>query len=372
MAALPQQLSISLIKNTLGAGTNKLSELCRHVNINIWSSARPYDRRTGNAGPILISRLNVPEFITPEVVPTFGWSAILPVGGADSPFRMGDFVGYNHTAPVPIGVKKRSLNIPAVINPNTEITKFTWDKNNANLILNLTDTTSCFGVYIEGIDPGGVKHRYYFASDNPASSIAWNDRYNRRIFPNIEQWSFTMYFVLVCARKYFSYLLPCPDNLKLRLFPAGVHNGVEYINKAALKFSAWYEYLEITFSVVEKESTDWFCPSDATIDYVVLAYKTDGSFVNLGGENGAEVWGNPRYIQDFKKGLYSYIEIHMREPGSAVYPNLDWSPTINFSGEYRTTGDAGYDKEWIFTFRGGEGDCEVLITALDPRQDRPD
>ena len=370
MAALPQQLSISLIKTTLGAGTNKLSELCRHVNINMFSFARPYDRRTGNAG--LISRLNVPEFITPGAVPASGWSAKLPVGGADSPFRMGDFAGYDHAAPVPIGVKKTSLNIPAVINPNTEITRFAWIKNNTNLILDLTDRTNCFGVYLEGTDPSGVKHRYYFADTDPANSIDWNDRYNRHMFPNIEKWSFTMYFVLVCARKYFSYLLPCPDNLKLRLFPACISNGVEYINKATLKFSAWYEYLEITFSVAAEESPGWFCPDDTTIDYVVLAYKSDGSSVNLGGENGAEVWGYPVYIQDFKKGLYSYIEIRMREPGSAAYPNLNWSPTINYNGTYRTTGSPGYDKEWIFTFRGGEGDCEILITAPDPRQDRPD
>ena len=368
MAALPQQLSISLIKTTLGAGTNKLSELCRHVNINMFSFARPYDRRTGNAG--LISRLNVPEFTTPAAVPTFGWSAILPVGGETSPFKMGDFVGYNHDEPIPLGVKKSDLSVPAVINPNTDSIRIIYTKGSSSLLQSVTNNGNPYGIYIEGTDNTGAKRRFYQVGYDGLYAVVWNSRSLRRMFPNIERWNLTMYFVVILVRR-SSSLNVCPDGTPFRLFPALVHKGIEYINKIPLKFSPYYEYIEVGFYIMPFEPAGYFCPGDTVLDYVMLAYKKDGTSENIYAETGVDVWTEPLIVRDFRKDIYSYIEIRMREPGSRRYPSLNWSPTVNFDGTYRTTGDAGYDKEWIFTFRGGESDCEVRICAPDPNT-RPD
>lgn len=368
MAIIPQELSISLIKNTLSAATNNLGQLCRHANINMWASKRPYDRQTGTAS--YITHFNIPEFTTPAAVPTSDWSPRLPQGGEKSPFKMGDFVGYNHDEGIPLGIKKTDLSIPTVINPNTDVIKIKYTKGIISFLQEVTALGCPYGIYIEGTNHNGAKCRFYSVDYDGLPSFSFSPRSIRKMFPQIEKWNLTLYFVVILIRRY-ALLQLCPDGTPFRLFPAQVHKGVEYINKVPLKFSAYYEYIEVTFSIMPSEPAGYFCPSDTVLDYVVLAYRKDGGYDNLGSETNVDVWREPAFVRDFRKDIYSYIEIRMREPGSSRYPNAQWYPSIQFSGTYRTTGDPNYDLEYIFTFRGGESDCNVLIKAFDSDA-RPD
>lgn len=103
MAALPETgISLSLVKRTLGAASDDLSALCRHANINMFSRHKPvvypgvpledsfWSAAKKNFGIV------IPE-MQDDIVKT-GWRYQRPSGGASSPYRLGDFRGYNHQA----------------------------------------------------------------------------------------------------------------------------------------------------------------------------------------------------------------------------------------------------------------------------------
>lgn len=71
--------SISQIKTVLGSSSSDSATLCKHININKWALFRP------------------DSFMTSE----FPYDIFLPVGGVNSPYRLGDFAGYNHQAKPP-------------------------------------------------------------------------------------------------------------------------------------------------------------------------------------------------------------------------------------------------------------------------------
>lgn len=83
MAALPETgISISLVKQTLAAGTNDVGALCVHPNINKWSGKKPSYYEYGNFS------FNISDGVH--------WDYFRPTGGAAHPYRLGDFRGYDH------------------------------------------------------------------------------------------------------------------------------------------------------------------------------------------------------------------------------------------------------------------------------------
>lgn len=109
--ALPTTgISTSLVKSTIGAATNDVGTLCAHPNINRWSKWKPisYQSLVGLTEDQLKSSncgMIIPSFTTVGALvdyynnnPSLKWEYNKPSGGANSPYRLGDFRGYEHSA----------------------------------------------------------------------------------------------------------------------------------------------------------------------------------------------------------------------------------------------------------------------------------
>lgn len=96
-------ISISQVKNTLNASTNKLSELCTNSNINKWSFKKPLDINKNKIDDIDIYKAdcgfdfnNITTTKVSEVITNAGkftWVYKRPT----CCYRLGDFDGYNHS-----------------------------------------------------------------------------------------------------------------------------------------------------------------------------------------------------------------------------------------------------------------------------------
>lgn len=117
-------ISIADVSAVLGAASSDVGTLCRHSNINIWSRHKPVSyphpedtSRTMSVNPwIGDDPTNAPYGISiPWQAPGSGtfpsqlFSTNIgykrPSGGASSPYRLGDFRGYDHNCVVPYNVE---------------------------------------------------------------------------------------------------------------------------------------------------------------------------------------------------------------------------------------------------------------------------
>lgn len=114
MAALPETgISISLVKQTIGASSNDLGTLCIHPNVNIWAKYKPVtypspitdgisdwwkgqDKMCGIVHPYVAN--------ASQINSTTIYKHKSPIGGSNSPYRLGDFRGYDHNALPPCEV----------------------------------------------------------------------------------------------------------------------------------------------------------------------------------------------------------------------------------------------------------------------------
>ena len=92
MAIIPKTgISVTLIKQVIGAGVNDVGKLCIHKNINKWAEFKPNRVAYGNFGFGLM--------MSDDGYWKFDYQR--PGGGASQPFRLGDFRGYDHGAEAP-------------------------------------------------------------------------------------------------------------------------------------------------------------------------------------------------------------------------------------------------------------------------------
>lgn len=112
-------VSIDDIKNCFGLSTNDLGTLITKANINVWAKYKPtvypspfpddwYKSKNDNYGLNItvdnrVSSWN--ELVAEYSKSNNGYINIYnrPTGGADAPYRLGDFRGYNHNAKPEIG-----------------------------------------------------------------------------------------------------------------------------------------------------------------------------------------------------------------------------------------------------------------------------
>src|SRR5690554_6759920 len=120
MALSTSNVTTSAVRSELGATTNDIADLCTFHNINMWSKRKPVrDARTSvpfnevgmsdNCGLTLyswsgddtkITRYNRPGTWTDQT------------GQHTTPFRLGDFRGYEHTTKNrPLTIRSRPSNI---------------------------------------------------------------------------------------------------------------------------------------------------------------------------------------------------------------------------------------------------------------------
>ena len=109
MALGTTKISTTLVATTLGAGSNDVGTLCSHPHVNPWSRCKPF-YLGGIIGAASVDSphpawgINYSFEIDLEVllylpdIETQNWRYLKPAGTATSPFRLGDFRGYSHTA----------------------------------------------------------------------------------------------------------------------------------------------------------------------------------------------------------------------------------------------------------------------------------
>lgn len=107
-------VSIDDLKNLFGEGSGDLATLCTSPKINVWAKYKPtvypspfpddwYKAKDGNYGLNITVDNRVSSWsalVAEYSKPKNGYSHIYirPSGGATSPYRLGDFRGYNHKA----------------------------------------------------------------------------------------------------------------------------------------------------------------------------------------------------------------------------------------------------------------------------------
>lgn len=107
-------VSIDDLKNLLGEGSSDIATLCTSPKINVWAKYKPTDYnaaftdnwskgKDGNYGLNITVDNRVSSWsalVAEYSKPKNGYSNIYkrPSGGATSPYRLGDFRGYNHKA----------------------------------------------------------------------------------------------------------------------------------------------------------------------------------------------------------------------------------------------------------------------------------
>jgi len=123
-------VSFTDVQNCLGVSNTDLDKLCKATTINMWAKYKPVaknliDTVTGQWDATNNKWLSSATWwkgngntdiggITPLQFNTFsqllsfydgnlnGWTYTRPAGGANTPYRLQDFAGYNHNAPKPI------------------------------------------------------------------------------------------------------------------------------------------------------------------------------------------------------------------------------------------------------------------------------
>lgn len=112
-------ISIDDIKNCFGLSTNDLGTLITKANINVWAKYKPtvypspfpddwYKAKDRNYGINITVNNRVSSWnalVAEYSKANNGYTNIYnrPTGGADAPYRLGDFRGYNHNAKPEIG-----------------------------------------------------------------------------------------------------------------------------------------------------------------------------------------------------------------------------------------------------------------------------
>ncbi|MBK3516714.1 hypothetical protein [Carboxylicivirga marina] len=108
--ALPETgINTTLIRNILAASSNKLSELCKHANVNMYSKRKPITENSNAAewwkGLNNDFGLSVPQYV--EGGTSADWSYTKPM----SAFKMGHFRLYEHNAIPPIANSQQTREI---------------------------------------------------------------------------------------------------------------------------------------------------------------------------------------------------------------------------------------------------------------------
>lgn len=102
------------VSNLIGAGADDTGAVCTSSNINKWARYKPVVNASldssndgkggdGNYGFAIVTATSLSTLVSSFDDGMNGWTYVKPSGGASSPYRLGDFRGYNHRALPPIG-----------------------------------------------------------------------------------------------------------------------------------------------------------------------------------------------------------------------------------------------------------------------------
>lgn len=174
-------ITTTLVANTIGVGSNDTGTLCSSSNINKWSKFKPvkyngtgnfWKAADGNCG-LSITSSNSIAGITNLVNTGTTWIYNKPTGGATSPYRLGDFRGYNHSAESPIAV-----DVPLESYISAGSTQVSMFLNEDDYTVKLSDIDSIkntyFGAYLVGTN-GTTGARMITATSPLISGVTYLD-----------------------------------------------------------------------------------------------------------------------------------------------------------------------------------------------------
>ena len=173
-------VSIDDVKSVLGYGSNDLAALCTYEGINMWAKYKPtsygapfpsdwYKSGDGNFGITFPNITAIKNLISAYTTDTKnGYSYKKPSGGSSSPYRLGDFRGYNKKAAPPVNGFYLSSNLGmqggiVIVNSGGTVSatiSTNDDETNDDTILKLSDITAFsntyFGIAIVNPSSGAI------------------------------------------------------------------------------------------------------------------------------------------------------------------------------------------------------------------------
>lgn len=156
--ALPTTgISTNLVKTAIGAGSNDVGQLCIHPNVNKWSKNKPISSNK-LTGLTSADRLGsdyglVPPPTQMNYTPVYSqnWIYNRPTGGVNSPYRLGDFRGYEHLA-TPIATLEGDITVNRTMT-NLRPLVLTMRRYGTDTLLGVDDYSKA----------GGISSGYYAA-----------------------------------------------------------------------------------------------------------------------------------------------------------------------------------------------------------------
>lgn len=128
MALSTTNINTTAVKNELGESSNNIRVLATSDNINMFSKKKPlYSENTNSAewykGYYSDYGIEIPNYIQGGT--SQNWTYKKPTGGSTSPYKLGHFRGYHHTATAPILQGIQSININRFFTSTSSFTLLT-------------------------------------------------------------------------------------------------------------------------------------------------------------------------------------------------------------------------------------------------------
>lgn len=157
MALPSDKITTTLVGDTIGSGSRDVGTLCTHPNINKWSKNKPisYNKLTGliSADKLGADYGLVPPPTQTNYTPVYSqnWIYNRPTGGVNSPYRLGDFRGYEHLA-TPIAALEGDITVNRTMTSIRPLI-LTMRKYGTDTLLGVDDYSKA----------GGISSGYYAA-----------------------------------------------------------------------------------------------------------------------------------------------------------------------------------------------------------------
>lgn len=177
-------ISTTLVANEIRSSSRDVGVLCTSPNINMWSKWKPINANcTTLTDQILISHnygITAPSVSsTIDAALTKVWSYDRPKGGATSPYRLGDFRGYDHTAPPPV-TQQQDITWYTTVQPTITLELQSGAESAAGI--QVEDLVALNGYYLA---VGVYRDGYWHYQSSSSTTFASNITLNASDFPGV-------------------------------------------------------------------------------------------------------------------------------------------------------------------------------------------
>ena len=323
-------ITTSVVSQEISLSSNDVGELCQGIKlgsglpskINKWSKYKPVnfnststltdtDFRTVKYG------FNIPTSVTASALGV--WVYQIPTGGANSPYRLGDFRGYNHSSTRQMS--DRVFQIPYVGNGiKADITLGSLDTE-----LKITDIFNDASYYFGFEIYSGTDYKYINTPVCCGTST---------------------YYI---GHASFSTLLDIPSNL------------CNFTNDQYIRVYLFLTKVQIPFQTGNMSAQKYSLNFD-TLSDSVFTYKVGGSLptyyptlINLAKQSSNSFTFNISYegiITDSSNGMYAYADLYdgLNATGYIVHTQLSLlTPSISIPANTTVVTDKltlNYDTSW--------------------------